>query len=350
MGVSLSIFYNNNNVTSNLEQYVESITYKSNIVLGELAQYDDLEIVLSNKGGIMLGSNYPLVGSNLSIEITDVYEQTAKYSGFYIDYVDASISKKGGEKMTIKASTYSRLNLLASASFQVYNNLTAHQLLQQISNIAKIPVQFDFEDFPLPNNLIQNNISYFEFLHRYFARQYGMTIGIKEGVMYIDSLDTLEGRPSILSLNIMDLKNNGVLLSANFVDDISFEHKFVEVKYQNYNSLNAKIKTYEILPNPTNQTVLIAGGIQNDKTEQLQYNALSGENLRFIVRGVIVIRGNVLIRSGFCIDITGYGAFNGKYMIKSVSLTITKSGFTQTIEVYKTVEQIKSDINNRKQP
>lgn len=344
MGVIVQIFYNNNDVTKELSPYFESLTYTCSVNLGELAQYDDVELSLNNSQGNFINKDYPTKGANLSFKLID-NENTSiikEIGGFYIDQVTSRIGKQTGARVLINASTYNRKNDATSRKVEQFYGKTFYDVMKKIAGNAnlKLVLDSDFQDFNLPKNILQWEISDMYFLHQ-LGRRYGFTYGVREGSLFVLSLNSLEANAISDTLDVLNLNKKNFIIDSGFTDDLSFEHKYIKVQTQDYNGKLASIKINEEFTNAYNERTIIINTPINDRATQLEINALSSENLRFIVRGNMIMKGRLQCSiAGSCVSVINNGFFNGKYMIKSAINKIDKKGgFIQNIQMYKTINQ-----------
>ena len=345
MGLRVEIFYNNKDVTKELSSYFESLTYTCNVNMGELAQYDDVSLTLDNSKDNFINEDYPEKGAKLSFKLTDLENPTIvkQISGFFIDQVTSNKGKQTGSRVVINASTYNRKNYATSKKVDQYYKNTFKSVMQKIAENANLNLTLDdnFSDFKLPSNIVQWEVTDFRML-QFLGRKYGFTYGIREGNLFVLSLDGLESKKISDTIDVKNLDKKNFLIDSTFTDDISFGHKYIKVKIQDYNGKLASVRINEEIPTSPNDTTIIVSTPIQDRATQLEINALSSEDLRFIVRGNLTMKGRLQCAvAGNTVNIVNNGEYNGKYMLKNCVNKINKKGaFIQNIQMYKTINQI----------
>jgi phage protein D len=100
-------------------------------------------------------------------------------------------------------------------------------------------------------------------------------------------------------------------------------------------------KKWEIIQGATGEknTLIINGRVENSTQAQAKATSTLKEKNRDKVTGSFSIPGNVKMVAGININLTGIGAFDGKWQIVSSTHTIdTSGGYVTDVEVRKLID------------
>jgi len=321
---AITLFWNKNNVTSKIQQYVSSVSYTDH----EEEATDEISLVLDNTNAIWFEDWYPAEGDTLQLYIG--YQDKQVDSGLF--EVDDITLSGPPDQITIKAISAGISKALRTRNNKVFEE----QTLKQIALYFCRKYSFTLVD---GSNMLsqiwldrktQENKTDLAFLSE-LAKEYGFMFTIKGQKMVFISYYDLENTASVAEIDKTQV-------STYDLNEKTFD-TYAGGQIRQRNRKKGKLVTYNInnILSSGNDKAIFTGSVaSSSQAEAKVKGGLWGKN-KYKQSGTITAPGDPQMVSGNNFDLTGFGMGSGKYHIPTSTHTIDGSGgYTMSLEIRKT--------------
>jgi len=321
---AVTLFWNKNNITNEIEKYVSSVTYTDH----EEEATDEISLVLDNTSSIWFEDWYPAEGDTLQLYIG--YQDKQIDSGLF-EVDDVTLSGPPDE-ITIKA-----ISAGISKALRTRNNKAfEEQTLKQIALYFCRKHGFTLVD---GSNMLsqiwldrktQENKTDLAFLSE-LAKEYGFMFTVKGQKMVFISYHDLENTASVAEIDKTQV-------STYDLNEKTFD-TYAGGQIRQRNRKTGKLITYEVDnildTNRTDKAIFTGSVASSSQAEAKVKGGLWGKN-KYKQSGTITAPGDPQMVAGNNFDLTGFGKGSGKYHIPTSTHTIDSGGYTMSLEIRKT--------------
>jgi phage protein D len=333
------IKYNNKDISADISKYLKSISYTDNLS----GEADDLQITLEDKAGLWQSTWIPEKGALLDVMLQQKYWQTLselpqslRLGLFEIDEITSSGYPS---EVQIKAVSVPDNNTLRGTErSRSWEKAKLQVIANDIASAAGMSLFWDTEENPVLDRAEQTEQSDLSFLYA-ICKDKGLALKISDKKIIIFDEAKYEAEKAKITI---------VKPGTVYKKESGMKYLFVGTGY----SLRTKIRdiyaacrvSYQQGSSKSNieATYTVAG--KKGKTLQVNEQVESvAESLNLAkkrlreknkdeVTGSLNMLGNFVLLSGVTVNLLGFGAFDGKYLITRASHDIG-SGYTTNIDV-----------------
>lgn len=311
------IIYEGKDVSSDFEPILKSVTFKDYLD----GKASEVSLTLSNSGGYFFGDWYPLVDDRLSVMLGYQGAEMIDAGDFWIDETDL-YGGRNGDEFVMRAMSLKSSFVNADTNKIIYKEKPIADIATRIADEMGCRITGDLSG----NYTGVQNETNLTFLSR-LARETGRILKIEGNTIIMYQLSAF-GKNKILSIKRSDT------LSYRVSDVASGRITSVTVKWWDRKQKKLIEGTYDIE---------IKGGgsvvewqevnSQNDAVSRAK-DILASKNKSGISFTIDLV-GDVHLRSGIDIDVSGFGRFDGVYYISEAEHIINKQGYITTITLQK---------------
>ncbi len=337
--ISAIIKYNNKDISADISKYLKSISYTDNLS----GEADDLQITLEDRDGLWQSTWMPEKGALLDATLQQKYwqnlsalPQSLRLGLFEIDEITSSGYPS---EVQIKAVSVPDNNTLRGTErSRSWEKAKLQVIANDIASAAGMSLFWDTEENPVLDRAEQTEQSDLSFLYA-ICKDKGLALKISDKKIIVFDEAKYEAEKAKITI----LKPGAV-----YKEESGMKYLFVGTGY----SLRTKIRdiyaacrvNYQQGSSKSNieATYTVAGkkGKTLQVNEQVESVAealnLAKKRLREKnkdeVTGSLNMLGNFVLLSGVTVDLLGFGAFDGRYLITRASHDIG-SGYTTNIDV-----------------
>lgn len=337
--ISAIIKYNNKDISVDISKYLKSISYTDNLS----GEADDLHITLEDRDGLWQSTWMPEKGALLDATLQQKYwqnlsalPQSLRLGLFEIDEITSSGYPS---EVQIKAVSVPDNNTLRGTErSRSWEKAKLQVIANDIASAAGMSLFWDTEENPVLDRAEQTEQSDLSFLYA-ICKDKGLALKISDKKIIVFDEAKYEAEKAKITI----LKPGAV-----YKEESGMKYLFVGTGY----SLRTKIRdiyaacrvNYQQGSSKSNieATYTVAGkkGKTLQVNEQVESVAealnLAKKRLREKNKGEVTgslnMLGNFVLLSGVTVDLLGFGAFDGRYLITRASHDIG-SGYTTNIDV-----------------
>lgn len=332
------VLYNNTDITADLNKYLKLISYTDNLS----GEADDLQITLEDRAGLWESAWMPDKGATLDVSIVlhewDGLKNYVQRLGLF--EIDEITSSGYPSEVQIKAvSVPDNNNLRGAERTRSWEKAELKRIANDIATEAGLTLYYDVKEYnPVIDRAEQTEQSDLSFLYKLCA-DYGLALKIcDKQVVIFDEADyeaaeavALVPKPkgsfSAGSLKVLDMLKSYSLRSK--VRDV---YKSCHVKYQDSSTKQKIEATFAAPDKKIGKTLEVNEQVASiADAERLAKKKLREKNSDEVT-GSFSFLGNPELAAAVNIQLSGFGAFDGKYIITKAQHDIS-SGYTTSIDV-----------------
>lgn len=332
---TLHLLYEGTDITADITKDLDTATWtdKSN------KEADDLSISLHNVHGKWSNEWLPSKGAKLtaSIEIVNWGGQgnnvTLPCGTFEIDEISLSGDASGGSRVTIQAiSTPITSKIRGNKKTKAWQDIRLSTLAAEMAKNAGLSLYFELENDPEYQREDQMEETDLSFLQGLCADA-GASLKVSHDKIVIFSQEQREQETAILTVTPQMLSAWSFKSKANEVygaAKVSYHDPETDEDFEfDYEAENANLSGSDRNDRTlvTNQRCKSLG-----EAENLAKNALRDRN-KFEVTGTISGIGDTRVVAGVNLQMQGFGKFDGKYPVESVTHSLGASGYSVSASI-----------------
>lgn len=329
--------YDDKDISADLQPYLKGVSYTDNLS----GEADDLQLTLEDREGLWQSTWFPDRGATLDVSIKLINwqvidEQTVRLGLFEIDEIT---SQGVPSEVQIKAVSVPDDNSLRGKErTRSWEKAELKKIASDIATGAGLTLVYDVEGYnPTIDRAEQTEQSDLSFLYKLCA-DHGLALKIcnKQVVVFDEAkYETAEAvmvllKPGVTTTSTLTKVDK--LKSYNLRSKIRDIYKACHVKYQG-GKKKAKIETTFTDPNKTaGKTLEVNEQVKSiAEAERLAKKKLREKNCEEFT-GSFSFLGNPELLAAVNVQLEGYGAFDGKYIVTKATHDIG-SGYTTNIDV-----------------
>lgn len=330
--------YNDKDISADLQQYLKSVSYTDNMS----GEADDLQITLEDKAGLWQSAWFPEKGAMLDVSVKlinwrNVGVQLVRFGLFEIDEIT---SNGMPSEVQIKAvSVPDNNNLRGAERTRSWEKAELKRIANDIATGAELTLYYDVKDYnPVIDRAEQTEQSDLSFLYKLCA-DHGLALKICNNQLVIfdeadyeasEAVAVVPKPQSIYSAG--ELKVLDMLKSYSLRSKVRDVYKACHVKYQEGSKKQKLEATFTAPDKQTGKTLEVNEQVTSiADAERLAKKKLREKNCDEVT-GSFSFLGNPELAAAVNIQLSGFGAFDGKYIITKAQHDIG-SGYTTSIDV-----------------
>ncbi len=327
--------YDGKDISADLRPYLKSLSYTDN-----LSGYaDDIELKLEDRAGLWMASWFPDRGATLdiSLQLTNWENSLSgttvtRLGTFAIDTIEASAPPS---EVSIKAVSVPDGNTLRGTErTRSWEKAELKTVAKDIADGAGLELVFDTEENPTPDRIEQTEESDLAFLLK-LCGDHGLALKIHDGQLVIFDETDYEKKDAVATLA---KPGSGAADAIETIKSYRFHattrdiYKACHVKYTETESGETIEATFTDEMKKEGKTLEVKEQVKTvAEAEKLAKKRLREKNSGEYTMSAELV-GNVELLASACVHVTGFGAFDGKYIIVTASHDIG-SGYTTSLEL-----------------
>lgn len=338
--------YNNKDISEDIAKNLLNFKWTDN----SSKKADSLDIDLENTAGLWHGAWLPAKGATLTASIVQENwdggkgTQTLPCGTFQIDEttVSAPPSKAQIKAVSVPIKTKAR----GQKKTHGWNDVRLSQIAGDIANDAGLSLMFDLPDDPHYQSEDQMEETDLAFLQG-LCDDAGASLKVSHDKLIIFSEEEYEKKSSVLTLEPENLTH------WNLKNKSADVYKSCKVSYHDPET------DKDISHEEEADLADLSGEDENGRTlnlnrrckslaeaQKLAKNSLRNAN-KYEVSGTLDAAGDLRVVAGVNIELSGFGAYDGKYAVETVTHTIDgKGGHTMSISIRRGGKKVQKKKKN----
>ncbi|ELS4104352.1 phage protein D [Salmonella enterica] len=325
------LVYNQKDITHDVSVYVTSVTYTDKLS----GESDEIQVDLEDSEGRWRDAWYPGKGDTLTLYMGCAGENLRECGTFSVDEIELSGPPDNVSLRGLATSVTAALRTKNSRGFE---NTTLAAIAQRIAGKHHLQLQGQIEPLTL-DRVTQYDETDLAFLKR-LAGDYGYMVKVTHTHIIFSSLDALREAAPVFTFTRRDISRYSVRDTINRI--------YKGAKHRSQNSRTKQVVTYQADGGESTTTVSAATRGHSTSADTLTLSGRTGNqgtaarrtraalNLKNQYQKVATLsmEGNVRLRAGHNVTLTGFGASDGKWLTGSVRHSMTRSGgYIMDVEV-----------------
>ena len=326
--VEIKIIYEGVNITQDLEPYLINFTYNDNS--GDKA--DDISLTLQDRDSQWLKEWFPSKGDKIkaSIIVHDWFNENEVKELPCGEYEVDEISYKSPPSVLEIKATSSKVKgkAIREKHNKSWKNTELKTIASDIASDNGLELFYDCNESFQIERREQIESSDLEFLRKLCAN-YDLSVKVNDNKLIVFNESEYQEKSSVLTINA----DTDYIINYSFSSKSSQVYSKAHVRYHHA----VKDELFDVEEEDdsvegSERVLEINERVENEsEARNLAKKKLSETNSREIT-GNITLMGNVNLLSGVNITLQGFGMFDGKYMLESVSHKVTQ-GYNTTLNI-----------------
>lgn len=330
------VTYNGKDISADLQQYLKSVSYTDNMS----GEADDLQLTLEDRQGLWQASWMPEKGATLDVSVNVIDAGTEQVVRFGLFEIDEITSSGMPSEVCIKAvSVPDNNNLRGVERTRSWEKAELKSIANDIAGGAGLELLYDAKDYnPTIDRAEQSEQSDLSFLYKLCA-DHGLALKICNNQLVIFDEADYEAADAVAQLlkpgNIAadGAKTIKHLKRYSLSSKVRDVYKACHVKYQEGKD-KQKIEATFTAPDKTDGKTLEVNEQVSSiaDAERLAKKRLREKNSAEI-SGSFDIIGCPELAAAAVIQLSGFGVFDGKYILTQVRHEIGSGGYTTSVDM-----------------
>lgn len=346
----LQVTYDNKDISEALTEYLISASYTDNLS----GQVDDVSLTLEDKAGLWQSDWMPSKGATLDVTLC-TYNWVGLYDGeadvhlgrFEVDEIELSSAP---DVVTIKAvaiTVSDNSTLRSTMRSKTWENISVWKAANDIAWENGMKLYWDCDDNPSIDKLEQNDESDLDVLKK-ICDDAGFALKVTTDTIIVFDEAKYEAADPVIEIyhpdtqKIIDIADSDgdktierILHSTgySFTSKIRDVYRKCHVKYAQDKDKSVIESTF-VDPNKEDGATL---EIHQQVSTQAEADRLAKKKLREKnseeCTGSFSSEGQPFLCAGETVEMLGFGAFSGKYIITQAKHDLSSSGYTTSINV-----------------
>ena len=330
------VTYNGKDISADLQQYLKSVSYTDNMS----CEADDLQLTLEDRQGLWQASWMPEKGATLDVSVKVIDAGTEQVVRFGLFEIDEITSSGMPSEVCIKAvSVPDNNNLRGVERTRSWEKAELKSIANDIAGGAGLELLYDAKDYnPTIDRAEQSEQSDLSFLYKLCA-DHGLALKICNNQLVVFDEADYEAADAVAQLlkpgNIAadGAKTIKHLKRYSLSSKVRDVYKACHVKYQEGKD-KQKIEATFTAPDKTDGKTLEVNEQVSSiaDAERLAKKRLREKNSAEI-SGSFDIIGCPELAAAAVIQLSGFGVFDGKYILTQVRHEIGSGGYTTGVDM-----------------
>ncbi|GHT44448.1 hypothetical protein AGMMS49965_20090 [Bacteroidia bacterium] len=316
------------NVTGDVSPMLSKITYTDKVE----AESDDVTLTFEDTKAVWQSAWYPSQGDTLTVKLGNS-EAMLDCGLFEIDEIELNLSP---DELQVKAIAAAITQTLRTKNSKAFEKQSLRKIAQYFADKHKLKMTGNVGalqkiEVDRKTQEHQTDLSFLASL----AKEYDLIFSVRgDQLVFMDTAD-LDKQPCILTIDRAQMSK------ANFKDKTAGIYESAEVSSRSVkkNSVTKSAAHYELSKGTATSgkdQLKVSGKVENASQAKAKVTGAVKANNKEKVTGAFTVPGNVKLVAGVNIDITGVGAFSGKWHITSSQHTVdTSGGYITSVEIRK---------------
>lgn len=326
-------------ISTDINKHLLSLTYTDN----EEDKTDDLQLSLDDREGVWLGNWLNTPGASKGVEISAVIVQKNWESNgkdrvldcgvFEIDTVDGSGPPP---KVTIKAGSIPyKSTVRTQKKTKAWENYTLSSIAKEIAGKNGLTCMFESAFDPLYTRKEQIQESDITFLQR-LCKAAGISLKVTAKIIVLFDAAAYEQKDAVRVIK------RGTADVSSWSFSTSLHDASYSKCHVSYTDPTTG-KTIEYTYTPRNadkdgQVLEVNEKVSNrEEARQLAMKRLRQKN-KGEFKASFKLTGDARLVAGITVQVSGYGAFDGKYIIETATHSVSKSGYKTDLTLRRVLE------------
>lgn len=329
------LVYNQKDITHDVSVYVTSVTYTDKLS----GESDEIQVDLEDSEGRWRDAWYPGKGDTLTLYMGCVGENLRECGTFSVDEIELSGPPDNVSLRGLATSVTAALRTKNSRGFE---NTTLAAIAQRIAGKHHLQLQGQIEPLTL-DRVTQYDETDLAFLKR-LAGDYGYMVKVTHTHIIFSSLDALREAAPVFTFTRRDISRysvrdtiNRIYKGAKHRSQNSRAKKVVTVGVQSGGQIGAVGEKTVVVSrgkSTSADTLTLSRRTGNQGTAERHARAALNLKNQYQKVATLSMEGDVRLRAGHNVTLTGFGASDGKWLTGSVRHSMTRSGgYTMDVEV-----------------
>lgn len=330
------VTYNGKDISADLQQYLKSVSYTDNMS----GEADDLQLTLEDRQGLWQASWMPEKGATLDVSVKVIDAGTEQVVRFGLFEIDEITSSGMPSEVCIKAvSVPDNNNLRGVERTRSWEKAELKRIANDIAGGAGLELYYDVKDYnPVIDRAEQSEQSELSFLYQLCA-DHGLALKICNNQLVIFDEADYEAADAVAQLlkpgNIAadGTKTIKHLKRYSLSSKVRDVYKACHVKYQEGKDKQKIEATFTAPDKIDGKTLEVNEQVSSiADAERLAKKRLREKNSAEI-SGSFDIIGCPELAAAAVIQLSGFGVFDGKYILTQVRHEIGSGGYTTGVDM-----------------
>lgn len=308
----LELVYNHQNITNELKDYLKEWTYTDNLS----GQIDDLQITLVDIESKWLSDWFPSKGSIMEATIFKKYDNNhvvkTKIGKFEVDTITASRSEVTIKALSVPESTSIRGEYKSKA----WENTTLKVVAGDIAKQNNLKLYYQADDVYKKDRYEQESETDLEFLYR-LCRDEGLCLKLSnQAIVILDEADYEQASTVATIKRVSGNDDETQVLTWQAQTTLAGTYKACKVQYQKASNKKVIAATFTPPNAPKVGRTLI---VKQEVSSVAEAQRLAKKKLREANKNGTTVQLTIVSEryfdAGMTVDLSGFGKFDGKYII-----------------------------------
>lgn len=337
--ISTILKYNSTDISADISRHLKSISYTDNLS----GEADDLQITLEDREGLWQSTWMPEKGALLDATLQQKHWQTLsalpqslRLGLFEIDEITSSGYPS---EVQIKAVSVPDNNTLRGTErSRSWEKAKLQVIANDIASAAGISLFWDTEENPVLDRAEQTEQSDLSFLYA-ICKDKGLALKISDKKIIVfdeAKYEAEKAKITIVKPGTVYKKESGmkylfVGTGYSLRSKLRDVYAACRVSYQQGKS-KSKIEAVYSVPGKTGKTLQVSEQVESVAEAMRLAKKRLREKNKDEITGSFSLPGNFALAAGSTVQLQGFGAFDGKYLITRASHDVS-NGYTVSIDV-----------------
>ena len=337
----IALTFEGADISADINKYLLSLTYTDN----EEDKTDDLQLSIDDREGVWLGNWLNIPDASKGAEISAVIIQKNWESGgkdrvldcgvFQVDSVDGSGPPT---KVTIKAGSIPYTSTIRTQKkTKAWEKIKLSGIANEIAATNGLKCLYESNFDPLYSRREQVRESDITFLKR-LCKAAGISLKVTAKMIVLFDAAEYEKKAAVRTIKRGASDVSKYTFGTSFHDTA---YSSCRVKYTDPTSKTTYEATYtapDVSKDSNGQTLEINEKVSsNAEAEALAEKRLREKNSQEF-KASFNLAGDARLVAGITVNVEGYGAFDGKYIIETASHSVSSSGYKTNITLRRVLE------------
>lgn len=326
---TVELIYEGTDITKDISGDFKAFDFTDN----ESGQADDISVTLKNDHGLWSGPWFPAKGDSIRATIIDDNGQTKErlYCGkFKVD----DLTSSGPESSFVMKAASIPLDetIRREDKSKAWENIKLSAIVKEIASMGGLQPIYDVDHDPQYDRIDQREESDLAFLER-ICEDEGFSLKVTDDQLVIFAQQKYEARAPVATLT----RGKSNVISWD-LDSQAYD-LYSECTCSYYDPATENLLSRTVKAPNVNQGMkkkLLKRAANLAEAERYATNELRNLN-KNEVNGRITVKGAVKYIGGVTIMLSGFGVFDGKYMIESAKHSVS-GGYTGTLNIRRVLE------------
>lgn len=326
------INYNGRDITADLAGSLIDLTYTDN----PSGQLDDLRITLEDRENKWQGSWSPNEGDKITASIRTInWNGPNEFKTLPLGSFEVDSGGLSGPPDTIQIQALSiptGTGVRREARTKAWEKLSLRAIAKDIADRAKLTLLYESPDNPIYERLDQTEQSDFPFLLGQCKKE-GISLKVSSNKLVLFDESVYERRAAVATLK----RGEDAVKSYSFGWSITDSaYRACQLAYKPPKSKTTTKVTYTPPNAPKIGPLLKINEVVKSAAEALRTARLRlREKNKNFGRASLQLAGDVRMSTGLTINLSGWGRYDGKYIIEKATHAVGGGGYVTDIEIRK---------------